>query len=516
MHKYCSNCFQKSHFKMKEKKKFSNDTYTCNNCATEQVTCSITSCDAMALTTKLDKNGKQEKMKIADYFCAEHKGGIRNFKTVNKQISSLDKYESFMKRRSWNWRTITIGAGSAVAVAAVTFFTAGAAAPVVAAKAGSMGVLGAAGTGTAIASLSGAALASASLAAIGGSVAGGIAIFTATGAAFGAWKGGAIAQGYFGDINPFKIRKVKNGDKSKPALIFINGFMSNLEMNRKEWLMLIKEKYPDRIAYEVEWESKKLKDWSNMVKSPSALLRFIGKRGFKKTILAILNAGADIADSPFYQAMYKAQATGQVLAELIARTPTDQKFTLMGHSLGARTAYFTLLSLSKSENNKNAFNKIHEVHFFGGAVGANEKELKEIKKLNIYKIHNYYSMNDLVLKNLYQGVTGLTSKPIGRNKIKGIKNLINHDVTNWVPGHQEYIYYADEYLEVSSSSSFKCRKRSIKKNNLNQYTSDNYTFNCPDCSKQVYVNENDDYICPHCENIFYKDGLYTHSLKNTA
>ncbi|MBC8255788.1 MAG: hypothetical protein H8E85_00580 [Candidatus Marinimicrobia bacterium] len=68
--------------------------------------------------------------------------------------------------------------------------TGGLAAPAIAASFGAAGLLGAAGTGTVISTLSGAALTSASLAAIGtGTVASGTLVLTTTGAVIGACGG---------------------------------------------------------------------------------------------------------------------------------------------------------------------------------------------------------------------------------------------------------------------------------------------------------------------------------------
>ncbi len=65
------------------------------------------------------------------------------------------------------------------------------AAPVVLPVLGTVGLLGAAGTGTAISTLSGAALTSASCAAVTGTIAGTSAVVTAAGAAAGGMAGAA-------------------------------------------------------------------------------------------------------------------------------------------------------------------------------------------------------------------------------------------------------------------------------------------------------------------------------------
>ena len=92
MKKYCSNCFQKTTFKLSEKNIVQRNIYSCNQCQLPSVECSVPKCDAMALAS--------EDAKIPNMFCAEHNGSILNFETANLQIDSLTEYDTIMKRRS--------------------------------------------------------------------------------------------------------------------------------------------------------------------------------------------------------------------------------------------------------------------------------------------------------------------------------------------------------------------------------------------------------------------------------
>lgn len=451
--KYCSNCFELAQFTLEDSKLLGSNRYTCEKCKAISVKCSIPGCDAMAIA---------DDQTIADFYCAEHNGGIRNFKTVNMQMRSLTNYKPLMKNRKWNMKKVVMGTGVGAVSATILALSGGTAAPLVAAKLGSLGLLGAAGTGTAISTLSGAALASASLAAIGGTVAGGTAVISAVGAAYGAYKGGAISQGYFGDISQFGIKKIQLGDDSRPNIIVINGFMSNLKENRKEWRKFTKHTYPGHNVFEVEWESKNLINCTTLITGVVSIPAFVKAygRAVAKGIKGALTL-IGLADNPFHQAVVKAQITGVILAEFIGRTPTDRKYILCGHSLGARVAYYTMLSLANAENKEKSLNRISEAHLFGGAVGIDPlPEWKKIKSVVSGSVNNYISQKDKVLQTLYK-LALFNSSPIGRNPIKRVKGIVNIDCTEHVDGHTKYVEYAPKYIPVYSDSSLKSGWRSI-------------------------------------------------------
>jgi hypothetical protein len=90
-----------------------------------------------------------------DELCAEHDGTIASFNALSLKLDDLADYRRLFKREKRNLKRVaTTIAWSAGAAAVFTPF-AFAAAPHIASALGAAGILGAAGTGTAISSLSG-------------------------------------------------------------------------------------------------------------------------------------------------------------------------------------------------------------------------------------------------------------------------------------------------------------------------------------------------------------------------
>ena len=484
--RYCSNCFDYCEFELAEINVVRDNRYRCSGCDKLGVTCTAIGCQAMALAG--------DEMKVANVFCAEHRGDIRNFETVNDSIDNLAQYEMLMERRVRNMDKIgkkaLIGGASAVAV----FVTAGAAAPAIAANLGALGLLGAAGTGTAISTLSGAALTSASLAALGGTMAGGVAIVAAVGGAFGASKGGAISQGYFGEVEPFRIREIRAGHRNKPAIVYVNGFMSDLRKNRAEWMQLLDEEYPNNQVFEVEWESKRLHDCFQMLTDTTPggmdkLLRY-GKAGARGLMGVVTVLG--LMDNPFHQAMVKAQMAGVMLADAIGRTPVRRKYIMMGHSLGARVCFFSMLNLAQSADNRKAGGRLSSVHLFGGAVGTEPPDEWKLSATAVSQtIHNYLSLNDDVLRVAYRASLLYRSEPIGRHAIDGGRKIVNVEVTEHVGGHTKYIENAVQFIRPDSARS-RTGKRKDRVDPRDE-------VNCPYCGADWYVAPGFEYQCDPSE-----------------
>lgn len=124
---------------------------------------------------------------------------------------------------------------------------------------------------------------------------------------------------------------------------------------------------------------------------------------------------------------------------LILELSPNKKISLMGHSLGARVIYNTLLKLKDMDL------QVEEVYLMGGAVCRADKVawanvLSSVKN----RVFNFYSVHDDILKNLYQ-TTMISEKPIGLGEIEYYKytdlkmaELINVDVSDLVKGHKEY------------------------------------------------------------------------------
>ena len=432
---FCSSCYQCTDHFIHEQNYLRRNVYSCTKCQAKTLVCVAVGCNHMA------RSGENWDEK----FCSEHDGSIASFAKLDIKLSNLADYKFIFERDSVNLvRATKIGVGT---IAGVAIFAplAVLAGPSIAAAVGGTGLLGAAGTGTAISSLSGAALTSASLAAIGGgTMAAGTIVITATGAALGAYQGGVVSNSYFGAVNHFDIRRIQIGNKH--AVIVVNGFMSEGKDDVSDWMEHLESHFPRNTWYHTDWESKNLHKLGALIsKAPKAagmeIAKEIAKRAVKsapKKIgpLAITSHLTDVVANPWHVSMVKAQLTGIMLADAIARTP-GWRFTLAGHSLGARVIYYTLEALSTK--NKPI---IENVYLLGGAVGGGKKDsegweqaLKSVKR----RLYNCYSKNDGVLKYMYQGANGYSSEPIGYVGLQiDHDKKVDFDCTALVDRHTEW------------------------------------------------------------------------------
>ncbi len=421
---YCSSCFGYTKHKLIEQNYVRRNVYECANCKSKTLQCR--SCD------NFTRSGK----KWDDEFCAEHSGQIANFKNLNKKLKSIDDYEEIFERDSINFKKV--GTIAAITVGSVAMVTplAFAAAPAIG------GALGATAFG-----LSGAAASSAGLAAIGGGslavgglgIAGGAAVIGAAGAALGGTLGGVVSNSYFSDVKDFKIKKIKSG--SGPIILFINGFLTQKDDNTSDWEKQLKQLYPNNPWYYVSWESKRLLDLGKSIgvglgkQAINEGLKQFAKGAAKKAPgklnpIGLVLSAFDIADNPWSVALVKAEQTGVILADILART--NDKYILCGHSLGARVIYRTLDSLSSKDKQF-----VLDAHLLGGAIGSDKESWTIAKKAVSGNIINYRSDNDYVLASMYKLGTFFLSNPIGRHRID-VDNIIDVDVTNTVSGHTEY------------------------------------------------------------------------------
>ena len=443
--RFCSWCYSYRRHSLVRSGMLTRNIYECDGCKSKTVKCRV--CINMA---KFAPKAKEYAVyKWGDEFCAEHSGEIANFETVGEQLRDLIDYDKIFKSRSINFRKFAkIGSGAllfAGIFSGVSYF----AAPAVASALGSTGYLGAASTGTAINSLSGAALQSASLAAIGntvgGGMAGGLGIISAAGAILGGRQGGAIANGYFGEIDGFKLERVSTKNRqSAPSIIFIDGFLSQSPTGSfVEWCDGVESLYVEHKKYGLTWEAKNLAlvgTWGAEGASKKAFTKFaaeFAKKASRKSLQKLIpwnwvSTVSDIIGNPWHTSMVKAAMTGVVLADLIARVENRPRFILMGHSLGARVIYYTLAALATK---KERF--FQDVYRFGGAVGMGDF-WKDAGTAVSGKIHNFYSKHDWILEGMYKSANLYQSKPIGLGPIKAGRQFKNYDVSSLIRGHTEY------------------------------------------------------------------------------
>lgn len=451
---YCSWCFKINGCTPKEKNNFSRNIYACNSCGKEVVKCRA--CNNKAKfsgdenTIAVEQNVSEQVVGMwAENFCSVHEGTIAKFETLNWKLDAITEYRDIVERDEKNYKKIGTTAAFTIGGVAVIAPLALVAAPAVGGAIGTsiLGYSGAAATNAGLATLGGGAIAAG-----GAGMAGGVAVVTAAGSALGGRYGAVISNSYYGDIDGFDIIKIQQG--KKPSIICIDGFLNEkVKEAPGKWLEDLSEIYPENEILYVKWESKRLQD---IASSASGLgVGEIAKKGLwsmaksaskvaatKIAPVGVAFQALGLATNPWSVAGVKAYQTGVLLADIIART--EKEYILIGHSLGARVIYSCLASLKTKDETF-----IKDVHLLGGAVNnicssakepSNAVNWSSIDNAVSGEIHNYFSLNDSVLKYLYklgEGVKFDIGNPIGRNKIENPK-IKNHDVSNYVTGHTKY------------------------------------------------------------------------------
>ena len=393
---------------------------------------------------------------LGDLWCAEHGGEIASFAKLKVRLSRLDGWNEGLKPevldlRKWaKWGGVVLLVGSAAVP--IGFLVA----PALAARLGALGLLGAASTGTQVVSLSGAALKSASLAYLGGGAlatgGGGMAFGTGViGVATGYLAtrvSAAVAYAYAKEVEDYDVIALRRGRAS--AVLFINGFLQQAEVTFEDWLNGTRAHFGRHARYGVTWESGRLATLGQLLFSDGTKLATawvalqLGLSGLAKRIpaakgLVVVEGLAGILKgilaNPWYVAHQKAAEVGVLNADMLSRYDGPAP-TLMGHSLGARTIYFTLLQLARRKGGP----VVRDVFLFGGAVGGAERQQWAKAATAVSgRIYNFYSTNDDVLSYLHQAANLGWGKPIGLRQIRSrAKNIVNVDCTDLVDGHMDY------------------------------------------------------------------------------
>jgi len=240
-------------------------------------------------------------------------------------------------------------------------------------------------------------------------------------------------------VSGVELIQIRKG--CSPALICIDGFLCEGDDTSREWLSNLPSQYSKRAVYLLKWESKSLIDFATAVNS-------IGVMGgaVSPGLFGMANIIMD-ARKPWLNARNNTPVVGVWLADYIQKS--ESKFVIIGHSLGARVAYYCLDNLRKTK----CYRQIRDVHLLGGAVDnhACSNKQKQINwngldKVVTGNIRNYHSDEDSILKYLFNLLEGFTENPIGRHPIDN-GCVINHDVTSQVSGHTEFKPQLATYLE---------------------------------------------------------------------
>lgn len=427
---WCSGCFTKSEHRKVAMPPGQLPAYLCGNCGSPTLGCPAPRCDHMA-----NRSGTHA---LIPRFCAEHQHAIPGFEKSAGSMQSLADYESFLRYDSINLSRTTklVGIG-AVGVAL------GAPAALLAAPAigGAVGTLIGSYTGAVATNAGLAFLGGGSLAAGGLGMAGGTMVIAAAGGALGGSLGASVVNAYVREDKSFRIEQLQNG--AGVPVIVCNGFLSEKGKGWDQWREIVARRYPDSPVYRVHWGSKELKALGLLaagsalkgasvaaIRQAAATATKVGSKRLGP--LGPVLFAADVAKNPWHVAKNRADKTGAIVADLIARTQAES-YVLIGHSLGARAMVVAAQTLGTLKGHR----RVSELHLLGVAIGA-KSDWHSLAEAVEGSVYNYHSRNDAVLEYVYPaaqagqpagGFGGLTPAS------PGIRNI---DVSDHVKTHFDY------------------------------------------------------------------------------
>ncbi len=432
---WCSSCFTKTEHRKSNRPNGQMPVYVCQSCGAPTLPCVAPGCENMAVR-------ERGAIRVPQY-CAEHRHDIPGFEKAQGSFGELHDYEDFLKYEKPDLsKASKIAAVSVVGVAAAAPMAL-LAAPAIGGAIGSLGMFG---------GLSGAAATSHGLALLGGGtlaagglgMAGGTAVVTAVGAAVGGTLGASVSNAYVREDKSFRIELLRPGKGGVPVLV-ANGFLTEGDQEKwGGWKKIVDDRYPDSPVYRVRWGAKELKDFGAMgiglagragastaVRGAAAAANKAGAKLFGSTFTPAFIA-SDLAKNPWHVAKNRADKTGVIVADLLARTDADA-YVLIGHSLGARV----MAVATETLGTRSGPPRIQAVHLLGAAIGA-KSNWGPLTAAVEEAVYGYHSTNDAVLKYVYkvaqagQNAAGLTGFSPATHK------LVNVDVSDQVSTHFEY------------------------------------------------------------------------------
>ncbi|SKC68330.1 DUF726 domain-containing protein [Plantibacter cousiniae (nom. nud.)] len=434
-HGWCSSCFTQSEHRKSNRPVGQLPVYVCQACGSPTLPCVALGCDNLAVR---DRGA----IRIPQ-FCAEHRHDIPGFEKADGPFGDLHDYEDFLRYEEPDLdkaSKITIGAALALGVAVPLTLLA---APAIGGAIGSLGFFG--GLSGAAASAHGLALlGGGSLAAGGLGMAGGTAVVTAVGAAVGGALGASVSNAYVREDKSFRIDLLRPGNGGVPVVV-ANGFLTDGEGEKwGGWKAIVSDRYPDSPVYRVRWGSKELRDVGVFgagiagkaggvaaAQAAAAVATKIGGKLMGGLIGPALIA-TDLAKNPWHVAKSRADKTGVIVGDLLARTNAES-YVLIGHSLGARVMVVAAQTLGTKPGGP----RIQSAHLLGAAIGA-ESNWDGLTAAVDEVVYGYHSRNDAVLKYVYrtaqfgETAAGLTGFTPASGKLQNV------DVTDQVATHSDY------------------------------------------------------------------------------
>ena len=433
MHAWCSSCFSATEHRRSNRPAVQVPVYVCQGCGSPTLPCVAVGCANMAVRDRGAIRVPQ--------FCAEHRHEIPGFEKAQGTFGELHDYEEFLQYEQPDLDKVSkitagtvIGLGVAVPLGLL-------AAPAIGGAIGSLGLFG--GFSGAAATSHGLALLGGGTLAVGGlGMAGGTAVVTAVGAAVGGALGASVSNAYLQEDKSFRIELLRPGTGGVPVLV-ASGFLTEGKGEKwGGWKTIVNARYPDSPVYRVRWGAKELRDFA--VLGVGAMGKAGGIAAAKVAAAAATKAGAkflgnivgpamiaaDIAKNPWHVAKSRADKTGVIVGDLLART-NAKSYVLIGHSLGARV----MVVAAESLGTKPGGPRIESAHLLGAAIGA-KSNWDALTAGVDDAVYGYHSTNDKVLKLVYttaqagEAAAGLAGFTPASTKLQNI-NVSDHVKTHF-------------------------------------------------------------------------------------
>ena len=434
-HGWCSSCFFMNEHRKSNRPASHLPVYVCQGCGSPTLPCVAVGCENLAVR---DRGAIR-----VPRFCAEHRHEIPGFEKSQGTIGELHDYEDFLQYEKPDLdKASKIAVGSVVALGVAIPF-AFLAAPAIGGAIGSLGAFGgfsgAAATSHGLALLGGGSLAAGGLGMVGGT-----AVVSAVGSAVGGALGASVSNAYLREDKSFRIELLRPGRGGVPVIV-ANGFLSGGTGEKwGGWKAIVNERYPDSPVYRVWWGAKELSDFAvlgasamgkagglSLVKLAAAAGTKAGAK-FLGNILGPAMLATDLAKNPWHVAKSRADKTGVIVGDLLARTEAES-YVLIGHSLGARV----MVVAAEAVGTKPGGPRIQSAHLLGAAIGAKSNWEALVAGVD-EAVYCYHSTNDSVLKVFYKAAqAGETAAGVAGFTPASSK-LQNIDVSDRVKTHFDY------------------------------------------------------------------------------
>ncbi|RUO31579.1 hypothetical protein CWE12_00855 [Aliidiomarina sedimenti] len=241
-------------------------------------------------------------------------------------------------------------------------------------------------------------------------------------AALGSYNGYRLANNYLGELKSFEFVSLTDAVDTDAThqYIFINGFLSQDDAELADWrsaLETLREQqlnttrqanlFPDITqapCWHLNWESKRLAELNHSFAGPG--VKSLLTRQWRSAPLGVIT---QLADNAWHHALLNAKKSGRLLADAIMQSPPHQQFTIVGHSLGARVAFYALQTLATE-----ASQRVRDVVLLGAAQGRRNRDLwLKAESACSGQLYNCFSTEDSVLRWAYQSINVGMSRPAG-------------------------------------------------------------------------------------------------------